>query len=298
LKKWKVFDTFEDFEEIWPLMENTDIENQIEIWNTKYMNKWPDLLKLQIESYQNDGEDWKKIAKEHVFPKLKPSYIHMKQVKNELKKAIDFVAPRALQKFELDFQLNFVIYVGIGVGAGWAAEFRRNPAVLYGLENIIECGWNTLDSLIPLTAHEIGHLIHFHWRKERNLPIESKSPFWQLYEEGFAMCCEHKIMEEESWHQQMGQENWVQWCKSHLPYLAQKFLDEFNNDNKEMLRNFFGSWFDIEGKKQTGYYLGHEIIKFWEKEEDFKDIALMNMKKIDQKVKFSLEKISGKVKGF
>jgi len=78
-----------------------------------------------------------------------------------------------------------------------------------------------------------------------------------LYEEGFAMRCEQKIIEKESWHQQMGQENWVKWCKSHLSYLAQKFLDEYNNDNKEMLRNFFGSWFDIKGKKQTGYYLGH-----------------------------------------
>ncbi len=124
MKKWNVFDTFDDFEEIWSLMENEDIENQIEIWKTKYMEKWPDLLKMQIESYQNDGEDWKKIAKEHVFPKLNDSVRHMKSVKSELKKAIDFVAPRALQKFELDFPLNFVIYVGIGVGAGWATEFR------------------------------------------------------------------------------------------------------------------------------------------------------------------------------
>ena len=59
-----------------------------------------------------------------------------------------------------------------------------------------------------------------------------------------------------------------------------------------MLRNFFGSWFDIDGKKQTGYYLGHEIVKSWEKEEDFKKIAIMNMKEIDEKVKKSLEVFS------
>jgi hypothetical protein len=292
LKKWKIFDTFDDFKEIWPLMKNTDIENQIEIWVTKYMHKWPDLLKMQIESYQNDGEDWKKIAKEHVFPKLGATFKHMKQVKNELKKAINFVAPRTLQKFKLDFPLNFVIYVGIGVGAGWATEFREKPAVLYGLENIIDCGWKTFDSLAPLSAHEIGHLIHFHWRKERNLPIERQSPFWQLYEEGFAMRCEHKIMEEESWHQQIGQENWVPWCKSHLSYLSQKFLDECGDNNTEMLQNFFGSWYDIEGKKQTGYYLGHEIVKFWEKQEDFKEIAMLKMNEIDEKVKKSLEVFS------
>ncbi len=110
------------------------------------------------------------------------------------------------------------------------------------------------------------------------------------------MRCEHKIMEEESWHQQMGQENWVQWCKSHLSYLAQKFLDEFSDDNKDMFRYFFGSWFDIKGKKQTGYYLRHEIVKSWEKEEDFKDIAMLKMNVIDEKVKRSLEKICTQLK--
>ena len=288
MKKWKIFDTFDDFEEIWPLMENTDIENQIEIWNTKYMDKWPDLLKMQIECYQNDGEDWKEIAKEYVFPKLTASFKQMKLVKEELKKAIDYIVPRALQKFNLDFALNFVIYVGIGVGAGWATEFREKPAVLFGLENIVDCGWKTFYSLVPLSAHEMGHLIHFYWRKERNLPIKSQSPFWQLYEEGFAMRCEHKIMGEESWHHQLWQKNWIKWCKKNLSYLAQKFLDEFEENRKEMLRNFFGSWFDIEGKKQTGYYLGHEIIKFWEKEEDFKEIAILKMNEIDEKVKKTL----------
>ncbi|MHA1646900.1 MAG: hypothetical protein ACTSVL_04935, partial [Promethearchaeota archaeon] len=96
----------------------------------------------------------------------------------------------------------------------------------------------------------------------------------------------------ESWHHQLWQKNWIKWCKKNLSYLAQKFLDEFEENRKEMIRNFFGCWFDIEGKKQTGYYLGHEIIKFWEEEVDFKEIAMMNMNDIDKKVKNSLEKIS------
>ena len=86
----------------------------------------------------------------------------------------------------------------------------------------------------------------------------------------------------------MGQENWVKWCKSHLSYLAHKFLDEGDDNNTEMHRNFFGSWFDIKGNKQTGYYLGHEIVKFWEKEEDFKEIGMLEMNEIDEKVKKTL----------
>ncbi|MHA1720949.1 MAG: hypothetical protein ACTSWX_11705 [Promethearchaeota archaeon] len=289
MNNWKIFDTYDDFEEIWPLMENTNIETQIDIWKTIYMEKWPDLLKMQIESYQNDGEDWEKIGIEHVFPKLNASFKYMRHVKDELKKTINYVAPKAFQKFQLNFPINFVIYVGIGVGAGWATEYRENSAVLFGLENLIECGWKTFASLAPLTAHEIGHLIHFQLRKEKNLPIRYQSPFWHLYEEGYAMRCEHKIMERETWHEQIGQKNWVEWCKSHLSFLAQKFLEEYKKDRKKMIKNFFGSWFEIESQKQTGYYLGHEIIKSWEKNEDFKDIAIMEIEEIDEKVETTLE---------
>jgi hypothetical protein len=27
------------------------------------------------------------------------------------------------------------------------------------------------------------------------------------------------------------------------------------------LQPFFGSWYDLQGYKQTGYYLGHEVVK-------------------------------------
>ena len=68
-----------------------------------------------------------------------------------------------------------------------------------------------------------------------------------------------------------------------------QFLRKFFLENND---NFFGSWFDIEGKKQTGYYLGHQIVKSWEKEENFKKIAIMKMNEIDEKVKKSLEVFS------
>lgn len=46
------------------------------------------------------------------------------------------------------------------------------------------------------------------------------------------------------------------------------------NDGKSV-NPFFGSWFAMEGKSETGYFLGCEAIKELEKEYDLQEIALL-----------------------
>jgi hypothetical protein len=41
------------------------------------------------------------------------------------------------------------------------------------------------------------------------------------------------------------------------------------------VRPFFGSWYDIRGRKQTGYYLGHEVIDRLAETMPLSDIALL-----------------------
>jgi len=41
------------------------------------------------------------------------------------------------------------------------------------------------------------------------------------------------------------------------------------------MRPFFGSWFDLRGQKQTGYFLGHEIIKKMQERMSLQEIALL-----------------------
>jgi len=40
--------------------------------------------------------------------------------------------------------------------------------------------------------------------------------------------------------------------------------------------SFFGSWFAIEGKSETGYFLGCEAIKELEREFTLQEIALLD----------------------
>jgi hypothetical protein len=96
--------------------------------------------------------------------------------------------------------VTFVIYVGIGCGAGWATTFGDSPAVLFGLENIAERGWEDPGTILGLVAHELGHLVHFAWRL-RGGKSAGSGPWWQLYEEGFAQECESRILDTGAVHQ-------------------------------------------------------------------------------------------------
>jgi hypothetical protein len=66
---------------------------------------------------------------------------------------------------------------------------------------------------------------------------------------------------------------WLNWCKKHKHRLAKEFLNRIKR--QEQAKEFFGSWFSIRGKKQTGYFLGHEFIRALEKAMCLKEVALL-----------------------
>ena len=175
----------------------------------------------------------------------------------------------------LDFHsdLVVVIYVGAGVGAGWATTYKNTPAILFGLENIAECGWSSREAIEGLFAHEAGHLVHYHWRGL--LPeYAAKNPWQRLYEEGFAQLCE-ELITGTACHQIQSAKgsDWLKWCQSHKGWLAAEFID-FVAKGKPTAP-FFGSWQGIKGKSETGYYLGYEAIKELERKYSLKEIALL-----------------------
>jgi hypothetical protein len=70
---------------------------------------------------------------------------------------------------------------------------------------------------------------------------------------------------------------WLSWCQQHESWLAKEFLERLE---RASVKDFFGSWFGIQGKSQTGYFLGHEFIRELEKSYSLKEIALLNVEKV------------------
>lgn len=126
-----------------------------------------------------------------------------------------------MENLGLDFNITFVVYVGVGCGAGWATTYNKQLAILLGLENIAEEKWHTQQKLKGLIAHKIGHLISYEMRNEWIAFEEAEhDPIFQLYSEGFAQRCENTILEKETWHLAENKK-WPSWCQQHKKEISE-----------------------------------------------------------------------------
>lgn len=270
-----VIDTYPDFMKYWSAFCQKPIEAQINGWASTYMANWPELLNLQIKAYANETVDWREVAREKIFPFLQERQIPMQVAHDFLLTNCQPIYTTAQQMFNYDVPLICVLYVGIGLGAGWATTYQNSSALLFGLENIAEEGWCNAEGIKGLIAHEIGHLVYFHYRAQAGKPIGS-GPWWDLYTEGFAQRCEHILLGKDNWHMALGTgyPGWLSWCKENEPWLAADFLRRVKCG--EDVRPFFGSWFQVQGQKQTGYFLGHELVKRLETQYSLEQIAVID----------------------
>jgi hypothetical protein len=268
-------DTFPAFLTWRDKAQHLPLEAQISGWEQDYLAAWPELLRKQIDEYAGENQNWRQIARTKVFPHLSQRLPAMKQAHDNLVKLCPPVYAGTQKALGLNADCVFVIYTGIGLGAGWATKYNGLPSVLFGLENIAECGWESAESIRGLAAHELGHLAHHQWRAEQN-KAAGAGPWWQLYEEGFAQCCESLITGTAIPHQSLGNkgEAWLAWCCENRAFLAREFLQTINSGKP--VNRFFGSWYEIHGKSETGYYLGAEIIRELNQLYSLKDIALLD----------------------
>ncbi len=287
--KWDIIDTFPGFLTFWAKAKRKPMDVQIESWAAQYMSQWPELLNKQLQDYASQNVDWRQIAQEKVLPFLEDRLPSMRIAHQNLLESCAPVYCTSQKALGFESDVVFVIYVGIGCGAGWVTQFRNSPAILFGLENIAECGWTQPLSIRGLVAHEIGHLVHDHWRAQHGKATGS-GPWWQLYSEGFAQRCEHVILGTDTWHQSVGlnDDDWLDWCQDHRGWLAAEFLRLV--DAGESVRPFFGSWFDIAGRKQCGYFLGHEVVKELEAGSSLKEIAVFD--DVEERLRHILQEIT------
>lgn len=270
-----MLDTFPEFCSFWRRARDRPLSEQTDAWASDYLAQWPELLNKQQERYSSEGLDWRQVAAERALPFFEDRFPAMRVAHDNLLRCCESVYARAHERLGFDTDLLFVLYVGIGCGAGCATTLAGSPAILFGLEMIAECGWQEPPPLTGLVAHEIGHVAHRLWRMESGTG-DGSGPWWDLYTEGFAQRCEHVILGRDTWHESTGINNadWLCWCREHKAWLASEFLRTV--EANASVRPFFGSWFDIEGKKQCGYYLGHEVVKDIEGRMSLRDIGLLS----------------------
>lgn len=164
---------------------------------------------------------------------------------------------RIYKVLHTEIDVTLLLYLGLCNGAGWATDLHGRPAVLLGLEKIVELGWHTECAMAGLIYHELGHTWHMqqrHGKKEAKTPRDKA--LWQLYAEGVAMYCEQLLVGDfDFFHQDAN--GWLDWCRRNRAMLFAEYRRRV--DAGESAAPFFGDWNTFLGQADVGYYLGAEI---------------------------------------
>lgn len=267
-----LIDTFPAFLAYWGEVRGRPLEEQVARWASDYLAPWPELLAKQTADYAAQGLDWAAVARERVFAAFDERLPLMEEAHRNLLRACGPTLRRAGRVLGWQGEVTLVIHVGIGCGAGWVTTDDGLPAILFGLENVAECGWSDAAAIAGLVAHECGHLVHGGWRRAAGR-ARGSGPWWRLYEEGFAQRCEVLLEGEEACHQaQSSGGEWLQWCRCHEAWLAAEFLRAV--DAGDSVTAFFGSWLRVRGHSETGYYLGARALSMLEETLGLREAAL------------------------
>jgi uncharacterized protein YjaZ len=170
---------------------------------------------------------------------------------------------------ETGVEATVVMYLGLCSGAGWATEMDGRPAVLLGLEKIVELDWCDDASMSALIDHELGHLWHF---QHRTKPAFADKALWQLYTEGMAMFFEQQLKGDRHFFHQ-NKNGWLAWCEANRDALLEEFARRVAAG--ESVQDFFGDWCSYQGYSDVGYYLGSVLI--WRMAERCPAQALADM---------------------
>ncbi|MBE5803264.1 MAG: hypothetical protein E7316_01960 [Clostridiales bacterium] len=173
----------------------------------------------------------------------------------------------------LDVDATVVLYLGLCNAAGWATELDGRPAVLLGLEKIVELNWCDDASMTALIDHELGHLWHF---QHRSAPEFANAALWQLYTEGMAMLFEQRLAGDKRYFHQ-NKNGWLPWCEANRDSLFAEYRRRVMAG--ESVQDFFGDWCSYQGHSDVGYYLGSVLM--WQLAQRFAPAELANLTERD-----------------
>jgi hypothetical protein len=274
-----VINAFNDYHPI-----KYDALSLLNYWLT-YMNQYPNLKTYCQEDYQ---DQWKDIALEKVFNYDQKDFLRMKKAQDILLSTIHSFDHKAKLFFGVDTLpiIDWIIYHGLGNGAGGYTNINGKKTIVFGLEKIVELGWDSQIKLEDLLVHEYSHYFHEHIREQSlETPLDFYHQYiFRLYVEGLATYAE-KMMH----GREVSMPDWYDNCLKKEQKLKQTFINHLMNHNKD-IQHMYGDWYPVLGEIETAYFLGMQMIKLWHKEVSIKTIMKASLDTIEDRVLKYLER--------
>lgn len=192
--------------------------------------------------------------------------------------AVESLRQNAPALFGKEPDIAIVLYLGLCNAAGWAAELDGSPAILLGMEKIIELDWCDETAMKALLFHELGHLWH---ESVRGGWPEGALAVVQLYEEGIAMVCQQQLAgDPELFHQDKN--GWLGWCRENEPMIKAVYLERL--ESGESIQDFFGDWVRFQGQPDVGYFLGRQFVRRLLERYTLQEAAVLPMAAVEKEL--------------
>jgi len=248
--------TIDTYSEILNLAQNSNGRFNKKAWE-KYAKS---IYKGLSEKCLNDSKSYD--FENDVLPIIEAalnSRDKLEKLHNSFLAATKELKERFEKVFGIDIEVDIILYLGLCNGAGWATKLNETPAILLGIEKIIELDWVDYTSMTALIYHELGHIWHntagtLYYAAN----LVSEKSLLQLYQEGIAMYCEQLLLNDFSCYRQ-DKNGWLAWCNKNRKDLFIEYKKRV--DKNESTQDFFGDWNNYLGYSDAGYYLGCELIK-------------------------------------
>lgn len=262
------------FDEFLNFYLKNKVQDKFNIWEKFYKERYENLYLKLVEDLNKDNIDYKKIGKINLF-NFERKINKLEEIKDNILKVYDEIYKIGKDYINFDFQI--IIYIGLGISAGWATLFEKNLTILFDLIKIDELNWGSYKKIRGLFSHELSHLIHMNLRGDYEEFEKENDSIFLLYVEGFAQKFGEYFAKEDIWY--MFKDEDLKWCKENQIFLKEEYFKRVKNC--ESVNDFFGDWYDIKGKKMVGYYLGYKFIEFLENHLNLINISKLNLKEIN-----------------
>ncbi len=263
----KVINLFDDFLNFYLENKSLDI---FEVWERFYKDNHEKFYLKLIEDLKKDNINYIEIGRINL-KNFEDKIDILKNISENILKVKDVIYKKG--KEFLNFDLKIIIYIGLGIFAGWATLFENSLTIIFDLVKIDELNWGSYKKLSGLFSHELSHLIHMNLRKDCKEFEEEVEPVFLLYIEGFAQKFGENFVKGDIWY--MFNDKELNWCKENINFLKEEYYNRV--EIGESINDFFGDWYNIKGKKMTGYFLGYRFIEFLEENFD-----IINISKIEK----------------
>lgn len=286
---FQTLNIMDDFWKFWKQAEQVDTPTQVKLFREMVINPHKDIF----SGFTGERTDEELIRYVKALPGFVPK---MRKITQKLDKELPTQIANFKRAFpDMNWQGTAVFMPNYGQTDSGGGIIGGKHYQLFGVDSIaLEYGENA--DLTVLFSHELFHLYYGQFHSEMNGKNREKGEiplYWLVWNEGLATYASQRLnpnagLEQIFLNQQVKTE-----IAPHLPRLAKKILENFDNGNPDIWRPFMAAEkISDEIPPRSGYYVGYMVARELGRKMSLRRLARYRDKDLRERMKKALKRFA------